>query len=93
MKFLIVPTSTSSFSSLLKLSYLYCFLSAKRADIRAKLILQSFLSFNSINYRYVLLNDIFAQFWSMHACVVWNSSSLQDINLIENVPRRFSRNL
>ena len=72
-------------------SSLYCSQVAKKANIRAKLILKSFLSRNSINY--IRAIKFYVRFVLEYASVIWNPNLLQDINLIENVPRRFTSNV
>ena len=72
-------------------SSLHCSLVAKKANIRAKLIFKSFLSRNSINY--IRAFKCYVRPVLEYACIVWNSNLLQDNNLIENVQRRFTRNV
>ena len=66
-------------------------LDAKKANIRAKLILKSFLSRNFINYKCAF--KCYVCLVLEYGCVVWNPNLLQDINLIENAQRRFTRNV
>ena len=68
-------------------SSLHCFLVAKTANICAKLILKSFLSRNSINYIRTFICYVYPVL--QYACVVWNLNLLRDVNLIENVQKRF----
>ena len=72
-------------------SSLHCSLVAKKANIRAKLILKSFLSRNSINY--IRAFKWYIRPVLVYACVIWNPNLLQDINLLENVQIHFTRNV
>ena len=93
MKFCLVSqlsTLVSPIQSSLK-SSLHCSLVAKKAYIRAKIILNSFLSRNSINY--IRAFKCYVCPVLEYACIVWNPNLLQDINLIENVQRLFTRNV
>ena len=72
-------------------SFLHCSLVAKKAYIRAKLILQSFLSCDSI--KYIRAFKCYVHPVLEYANVVWNSNLLTGSNLIENVKRRFTRNV
>jgi hypothetical protein len=67
----------------------HCLKIATKANIRAKLILKCFLSRNSVNF--IRAFKCYVRPVLEYACVVWNPSLIQDINLIENVQRSFTR--
>ena len=68
---------------------LHCSIIAKKANNRAKLILKCFLSKNSSNF--IRAFKCYVRPLLEYASIVWNPFLLQDINLIENVQRSFTR--
>jgi ribonuclease P/MRP protein subunit RPP40 len=69
----------------------HCASIAAKANIRAKLILKCFLSRSSCNL--IRAFKVYVRPLLEYASVVWNPWLLKDINLIENVQRRFTRNV
>lgn len=67
----------------------HCASIAAKANVRAKLILKCFLSRNQCNF--IRAFKAYVRPLLEYASVVWNPWLLQDINVIENVQRRFTR--
>jgi hypothetical protein len=67
----------------------HCSLIAKKANSRAKLIIKCFLSRSASNFIRAFM--CYVRPLLEYASVVWNPWLLQDINLIENVQRSFTR--
>jgi ribonuclease P/MRP protein subunit RPP40 len=76
-------------SSLMSSSH--CVSIASKANTRAKLILKCFLSRKQSNF--IRAFKVYVRPLLEYASVVWNPWLLKDINVIENVQRRFTRNV
>jgi hypothetical protein len=70
---------------------LHCAYTAAKANVRAKLILKCFSSRKPCNF--IRAFKTYVRPSLEYASVAWNPWLMQDINVIENVQRRFTRTL